>query len=126
MRFGVLDINPAKNPAILDTATWDPPGAWQAVGGLGDAYWQSVQEAGRAGCRRPTGSPRTPPPVPATTATCSFWPAWRMVSASLSKRDQARLSRSWGRLLDRRLFPLAALSPSTRPTRQLPINSSDS
>lgn len=45
MRFGKLEINPAKNPAILDTATWDPESAWGVVQSLDDAYWHSIQEA---------------------------------------------------------------------------------
>jgi len=45
MRFGKLKINPARNPAILDTATWDPVNAWRMVQALDDAYWQSLQEA---------------------------------------------------------------------------------
>ncbi len=45
MRFSNLEINPAKNPAILDTATWDPESAWGVIQSLDDAYWQSVQRA---------------------------------------------------------------------------------
>ncbi len=45
MRFGKLEINPAKNPAILDTATWDPESAWSVVQSLDEAYWHSVQQA---------------------------------------------------------------------------------
>ena len=45
MQFGKLEINPAKNPAILDTATWDPVRAWRAIQSFGEAYWQSVQQA---------------------------------------------------------------------------------
>jgi hypothetical protein len=45
MRFNQLDINPAKNPAILDTATWDPAGAWDQVQATGADYWHSFQDA---------------------------------------------------------------------------------
>ena len=45
MRFGKLDINPAKNPAILDTATWAPSEAWRAVQLISDAEWKSLGQA---------------------------------------------------------------------------------
>lgn len=45
MKFGQLEIDPAKNPAVLDTATWDPKSAWDVLQGLGSNYWQSVQDA---------------------------------------------------------------------------------
>jgi hypothetical protein len=44
MQFGKLEINPAKNPAILNTATWDPVRAWGAIQSFGEAYWHSVQQ----------------------------------------------------------------------------------
>ncbi len=43
MRFGKLEINPAKNPAILDTATWDQAAAWTAVQAVDDAYWPALR-----------------------------------------------------------------------------------
>ena len=49
MRFGTLAINPALNPAILATATWDVAGAWTAVSALPEGYWESVREAARGG-----------------------------------------------------------------------------
>ena len=45
MRFNQLEINPAKNPAVLDTATWDPAHAWEQVKALGADDWQALQEA---------------------------------------------------------------------------------
>lgn len=45
MKFGTLEINPAKNPAILDTGSWDPPNAWRVVSSLDEGYWRSVQQA---------------------------------------------------------------------------------
>ncbi|MHC4693637.1 MAG: tagaturonate epimerase family protein [Planctomycetota bacterium] len=45
MKFGRLEINPAKNPAILDTATWDPKTAWNIVKSIDQTYWQSMHEA---------------------------------------------------------------------------------
>jgi hypothetical protein len=42
MRFGNLEIDPAVNPAVLDTATWDPEGAWQIVCSVEPKYWHTV------------------------------------------------------------------------------------
>ncbi len=46
MRFGQIEFNPARNPAILDTATWDEEAAAAAVRGLEPAVWEAV-EAGQ-------------------------------------------------------------------------------
>ena len=54
MKFGKLEINPAKNPAVLDTATWEPQQALRAVVAEGVDYWCSVRDA--AAGRRPTPS----------------------------------------------------------------------
>lgn len=51
MSFGRLQIDPARNPAVLDTATWHPPSAWEAIHSLDHEYWCSVQKA--AGKDRP-------------------------------------------------------------------------
>ena len=53
MKFGVLEINPAKNPAILDTASWDPQGAWRVISSLDGAYWQSIRESLAQGSHLP-------------------------------------------------------------------------
>jgi hypothetical protein len=45
MKFDRLEINPAKNPAILDTATWDPKTAWNIVNSIDEKYWQLMHEA---------------------------------------------------------------------------------
>jgi hypothetical protein len=49
MNFGNLRLDPAKNPAVLDTATWNPQAAWDLVRTLDDRYWQALQDwaAGR-------------------------------------------------------------------------------
>jgi len=31
MRFGKLELDPAQNPAVLDTATWDRQAAWEVI-----------------------------------------------------------------------------------------------
>jgi hypothetical protein len=66
MRFTKLDMNPAINPGVLETATWDRSAGWQAVARMGD-QWLHVQRAateGRAlpqfeGIRPFTGSCKT-------------------------------------------------------------------
>ncbi|MHC4561100.1 MAG: hypothetical protein ACYS80_27800 [Planctomycetota bacterium] len=45
MKFGKFEIDPAKNPAVLDTATWNPKSAWDIIRSLEERYWQSIQEA---------------------------------------------------------------------------------
>jgi hypothetical protein len=60
MQFGKLEINPAKNPAILDTATWDPVNVWRVIQSLDEAYWQSVQQAIAQGNQVPVIDSFTP------------------------------------------------------------------
>jgi hypothetical protein len=48
MKFGAIEIDPAKNPAILDTATWDPKGAWDILRQLDERFWQSTYLAPRS------------------------------------------------------------------------------
>lgn len=48
MRFGKLDIDPANNPAILDTATWNPAAAWAAVSRDGER-WAAMKESAKTG-----------------------------------------------------------------------------
>ncbi len=43
-------MNPATNPAILDTVTWDPPAAWQTVTQVGED-WIAAQAAFDSGNR---------------------------------------------------------------------------
>ncbi len=45
MKFGKLEIDPAKNPAVLDTVTWNPENAWKIVQALDEAYWRPLQDA---------------------------------------------------------------------------------
>lgn len=55
MLFGKLNINPARNPAILDTATWSPDQAWDAVQSVADDHWSSLQLAVTNGSACPPG-----------------------------------------------------------------------
>jgi hypothetical protein len=41
---GKLELDPSKSPAVLDTTTWDPAGAWRQVEAAGPAYWEQVRE----------------------------------------------------------------------------------
>ena len=43
MRFGNIDIAPAYNPAILDTATWDERAAAEILAGLEPAVWDAIE-----------------------------------------------------------------------------------
>ncbi len=45
MRFGRLEIDPAVNPAILDTATWAPEEARRIVCAVEPSYWHTVPQA---------------------------------------------------------------------------------
>lgn len=49
MRFGKIEMNPARNPAVLDTATWDPKSAWSLVSAVEDSHWNAVESAIRQG-----------------------------------------------------------------------------
>lgn len=53
MKFENVEMNPAKNPAVLDTATWDPPKAWTAISNVDESYWESVRMAVRQDTRLP-------------------------------------------------------------------------
>ena len=44
-QFGKLAINPAVNPGILDTATWDPETAWTQIQAVGVDDWEALQAA---------------------------------------------------------------------------------
>jgi hypothetical protein len=43
-RFDKLTIDPVRNPAVLDTSTWDPEDAWKQLLRVEDAYWQELEE----------------------------------------------------------------------------------
>ncbi len=49
MRFEKIEIDPRKNPAVLDTATWEPARAWSTVSAVEESYWNSVAKAIRQG-----------------------------------------------------------------------------
>ena len=45
MRFGNIEIDPAVNPAVLDTVTWDSERAWQIAGSVEPSYWHAARRA---------------------------------------------------------------------------------
>lgn len=45
MRFETLEIDPQKNPAVLDTATWEPESAWRIVSAMDGSFFISVSKA---------------------------------------------------------------------------------
>ena len=45
MKFGAVEIDPAKNPAILDTATWNTKSAWDIFCRLDEQYWRSLERS---------------------------------------------------------------------------------
>ncbi len=45
IRIGKLVLDPAKNPAVLDTTTWDRAAAWKQVSAAGKAFWEQAAEA---------------------------------------------------------------------------------
>ncbi|MBP8108141.1 MAG: hypothetical protein KBG20_13915 [Caldilineaceae bacterium] len=60
MKFGKLEIDPAQNPGILDTGTWDRDAAWVAVQAVEDAYWPTLLDAAASGSPLPTNNILTP------------------------------------------------------------------
>ncbi len=54
MKFGKLEINPALNPAILDTGTWHREAAWAAVHDAAD--WMALRSAAISGAPLPTSN----------------------------------------------------------------------
>ena len=56
MKFGKLELNPAENPAVLDTATWDRAAAWKAVDGSGCNWVLVRKEPALAGATSAQGS----------------------------------------------------------------------
>lgn len=61
MKFGKLEMDPSRNPAVLDTGTWDPPRAWAAVRAAGKA-WAAVRDAALAGRSLPAAGRARPCP----------------------------------------------------------------
>jgi hypothetical protein len=54
MRFERLEIEPQKNPAVLDTVTWEPENAWKIISEIDDSFFISVSKAVREGHSLPS------------------------------------------------------------------------
>ncbi|MCL5097406.1 MAG: tagaturonate epimerase family protein [Candidatus Omnitrophica bacterium] len=59
MQFDKLELNPVENPGVLDTATWNPAGAWQNLENL-KYDWLGLRRAATAGNTLPA-SPQCRP-----------------------------------------------------------------
>ncbi len=59
---GALEIDPNRNPAVLDTRTWDADAAARAVKSQDDSYWAALLAASVAGAALPQGRGLTPYP----------------------------------------------------------------
>ncbi|UCG60134.1 MAG: hypothetical protein JSU70_11540 [Phycisphaerales bacterium] len=57
MRFERIDIDPKHNPAVLDTATWEPVRAWSELCAVDVSYFKSIATAIREG-RSPSPNER--------------------------------------------------------------------
>ena len=60
MRIGEIDINPAKNPAVLDTAMWDVESASRIILAVDSADWQAMRDAVTAGNAPPSSGQVNP------------------------------------------------------------------
>ena len=49
MKFEKIEMDPRKNPAILDTATWETASAWDTVSAVDESHWNSALQAVRDG-----------------------------------------------------------------------------
>ncbi len=52
--FGRITLDPAVNPAILDTLTWDAASLHKSVHAAGTSFWQSAARSARAGGSLPS------------------------------------------------------------------------
>lgn len=48
-KTGGFEINPAKNPAVLDTLTWDPPALARRLKARPDGFWEQVRQSLQGG-----------------------------------------------------------------------------
>ena len=86
MRFGKLDIDPAKNPAVLDTATWNHHRAWEVLGSQRTGFWRDFGAAAVAG-RRLLAAPAVTP----HEASRASWQGGQFCLATLADGQQILL-----------------------------------
>lgn len=53
LKFGALTIDPAENPAILDTGTWNPDAVRAAIDSVEESYWRQLVSALKETCALP-------------------------------------------------------------------------
>ncbi len=87
MRFDKLEINPALNPGVLDTATWDRTTAWTAVQAVADDDWLALVEAARQTAPLPASGSLT-----LHTSSCAWSGGTLVCLAGLVDGQQAFLS----------------------------------
>ena len=72
MKFGHLELDPAENPAILDSATWDSAAAWKAIADS-TCDWTSVRRGAEGEARLAQGQPiQLHAPSATTSPTAGF------------------------------------------------------
>jgi len=49
IQVGNVAIDPVNNPAVLNTATWNPGAAWELLKVCPDAYWEAIRAGTRDG-----------------------------------------------------------------------------
>ena len=87
MRFDKLEINPALNPGVLDTATWDRATAWTAIQAVADNVWPTLVEAARQTAPLPASGPLAP-----YTSSCAWYGGTLVCLASLIDGQQVFLA----------------------------------
>ena len=58
--FDKLTIDPVKNPAVLDTCTWDPESAWKQLLRVEETYWKDLNSCIESGKPLPVLAGLTP------------------------------------------------------------------
>lgn len=85
-QFGKLVIDPALNPGVLDTATWDRQAAWAAVQAIDDRFWPELTHAAATGTPLPASDGLHP------HAAADRWQETTPLLASLKDGQQVFLS----------------------------------
>jgi hypothetical protein len=86
LQFGHLKIDPARNPAVLDTATWEPAAVVAAVSALPAAAWDRV-----CGVAAAAAAPGREAPFSFGTGRCAGAAGSAWVVARLDDGQQALL-----------------------------------
>jgi hypothetical protein len=76
VRYGALELDPARSPAVLDTTTWDRGKAWAHVRAAGDGFWRRV-------AADPAAADLATPPCTVHPGSCATSAGERIVLATL-------------------------------------------